>query len=443
MQVISKESLCKLFDASKPLIINADVLNASRKLPSSLIDVIVTSPPYWNQRNYNHQNELGKEETSEQYVEKIADVGLELKRVLKDTGVFFLNIGDKYNEKDLEIIPERVALKMKENGWIIRNKIIWRKTNPNPCPVMDRFTNAYEIIFMFVKNTNNYFRSEYYFDLDAVRVPHKTKQNVSKNGHLPKTISVEDFAKYSNKIKIIEYNGKYRGQDRKNIGASAGGRVNTNGEYYSLQRKHPITQDLKIEIIKFLRNERERRGVSIDSIDAELNKKHTAGHWFRLDKGGSSLPDYKQWETVKKILGLKTTKYDNIVTEMHYVLQTVRWHEKGKNPSDVWDMSTSCIKEKHFAPFPDKLPEMCIKSCCPDKGIVLDPFCGSGTTLKIAKQLKRKSIGIEINASYNKIIKRVVGEISPPPKDVIRSAILGFLEYIIRYRFLSFTIWNV
>ena len=71
-------------------------------------------------------------------------------------------------------------------------------------------------------------------------------------------------------------------------------------------------------------------------------------------------------------------------------------------------MPTSCIKEKHFAPFPNKLPERCIKACCPLDGIVLDPFCGSGTTLKVASELNRKSIGIEINPEFVKIIKRIV-----------------------------------
>jgi len=391
-----------------PVLLNTDALSGLRKLPRALVDVAVTSPPYWGQRDYGHTNEIGKEETSEQYVQSLLEINNELKRVLKDTGVYFLNIGDKYRDKGLEMIPERVALGMRNNGWVVRNKIIWHKKNPNPSPISDRFTNAYEVIFMFVKGTDNYLRPEYYFDLDAIRIPHTSNGKNGKNEHLPRTIKLDEFQHYSKLIQNVEYNGKFKNESIKNRGASAGGRVGTNGEYYSRQRKHPISHELKNEIITFLRGAREDTDISIEEIDKQMDTSHTAGHWFRLDRGGSSLPNPEQWNKLKKILGIGKTKFDQIVTEEHYVLQTVRPHEKGKNPSDVWTMSTARIKEKHFAPFPEELPEICIKSCCPKDGIVLDPFAGSGTALKVAHRLKRKSIGIEIKYQYLSIIKRIV-----------------------------------
>lgn len=402
-QLIGLENL----DKSKPIIINSDVQKALKKIPNKMIDVIVTSPPYWNQRDYTNGMEIGKEETSTKYIETINDIGIELKRVLKDTGVYFLNIGDKYVDKTLQLIPDRIAIEMQKNGWGVRNKIIWKKTNPNPCPVTDRFTNSYEVIFMFVKNPDNYLTPDYFFNLDSVRIPHKTK-DAGINKDLPRTIPKNKFKEFSKKILKKEYNGKFKEQTI-NVGASAGGRVGINGEYYSLQRKHPIDTKLKNEIIKLLRVARKNNNISIDSIDEKFNAKHTAGHWFRLDRGGSSLPSPEQWKKLKKILRLQETKYDDIMTETHYVLQTVRNHSKGKNPTDVWEFSTSNIKEKHFAPFPEKLPEMCIKSSCPPNGVVLDPFAGSGTTLKIAKSLGFKSIGIEINTNYLDIMKRVIG----------------------------------
>ena len=404
----SKLSIDKLINNSHiPLVINADVLHALHNLPDNIIDVIVTSPPYWQQRDYDISGELGKESTSEEYINKLVTINNEIKRVLKKSGVYFLNIGDKYTNKSLEMIPERLAIKMKDNGWVIRNKIIWHKTNPNPSPITDRFTNAYEIIFMFVKDTDNYLSPNYYFDLDSIRVAHKTKP--PKNP-LPRIISIQDYKKYSTKIKTKQYTGKFKDIPTINIGASAGGRQSVNGEYYSLQRKHHITNKQKQDIIKMLRTARKKLGISIQEIDEIMNTKHTAGHWFRLDQGGSSLPDPKNWHKLKKILHIKDTKFDDIMTEQHYVLQTVRHHEKGKNPSDVWEMSTSSIKEKHFAPFPEKLPEICIKACCPKNGIVFDPFVGSGTTLKVARLLNRNSIGIELNPKYLDIIKRIVGE---------------------------------
>ena len=392
-----------------PTVINADVIQALQNIPTNIIDVIVTSPPYWQQRIYGVSGELGKEETSEQYINKLVTINNELKRVLKDTGVYFLNIGDKYVNKSLEMIPERLAIKMTNDNWIIRNKIIWHKTNPNPSPTTDRFSNAYEIIYMFVKGTNNYLNPKYYFNLDAIRIPHKTKP--PKNP-LPRIISIQDYKKYSTKIKTKQYTGKFKDILDINIGASAGGRQSVNGEYYSLQRKHHITEQQKQDIINMLRTARKKLGISIQEIDEKMNTKHTAGHWFRLDNSGSSLPDPKNWYKLKKILHIKDTKFDDIMTEQHYVLQSVLYNEKGKNPSDVWELPTANIKEKHFAPFPEKIPEICINACCPKNGIVLDPFCGSGTTLKVAKSLNHNSIGIELNETYIDIIKRIVGEVT-------------------------------
>ncbi len=427
----------ELFGSNNTVVFNMDALTGLGKLSSTTVDVVVTSPPYWGQRDYTCGDELGKESTSKDYITSMHEIGNEIRRVLKDSGVYFLNIGDKYRKKGLEMIPERLAFKMCESGWMVRNKIIWHKTNPNPCPVTDRFTNAYEVIFMFVKDTNNYLPPEYYFDLDPVRVEHKSKESNGKNGHLPKTIDVSEYEKYTNLIKNTTYEGKFKGQESINIGASAGGRVGTNGEYYSLQRKANITPALKIEIIEFLRKARKDKGLSIPEIDEMMGTTYSAGHWFRVDRGGRALPSPEHWEHLKRILDLQDTKYDKIMTEYHYVLQTVRHHEKGKNPSDVWPMATSNIKEKHFAPFPEKLPEMCIKSCCPIDGVVLDPFVGAGTTLKVASRLKRYSIGIEINHTYLDIIKRVVGDditiIPPPPNNLHFYFPIVGMEYFVSF----------
>ena len=319
---ISISSLNKLLKPSDPIIINSDVTDTLKKLPRSSIDVIVTSPPYWDQRNYKSKKEFGKESTPQEYVNSLSQVNGLLKTVLKDKGVYFLNIGDKYKNKNLEMIPERVALQMQDDGWTIRNKIIWRKTNPNPCPVKDRFANGYEIIYMCVKSSNNYLTPDYFFNLDNVRVTHKTKE-AARNTHLPRTIEIKDYKKYTSKIKNKIYNGKFKGQDRKNIGASAGGRVSIYGEYYSLQRKHFISEEDKININNVLRVARKKHNMSIGEVDLKFNTTDTAGHWFRSDKGGRSLPKPKDWNKLKKILNITTTKYDKIMTEQHYVLQTV------------------------------------------------------------------------------------------------------------------------
>jgi site-specific DNA-methyltransferase (adenine-specific) len=82
-----------------PLILNGDVFDKLQYLPDTCIDLIITSPPYWQQRDYREENQIGREETSGEFIEKLVAISDELKRVLKDTGSFFLNIGDKYNSK--------------------------------------------------------------------------------------------------------------------------------------------------------------------------------------------------------------------------------------------------------------------------------------------------------------------------------------------------------
>ncbi len=403
-------NLKNLMDINKPykdqLVIFGDALESLSQMPFGIVDVAITSPPYWGLRDYGHPTELGKEEDSQEYINRLMLIHNELKRVLKDSGVYFLNIGDKYVNKGLELIPDRVAIAMKENGWAVRNKIIWNKTNPNPSPVKDRFSNSYEVVFMFVKNPDNYLAPEYYFNLDAVRIETSTED---KQSDLPLFVEEKDIKELLKKVKPCDYNGKFKAADRINIGASAGGRASTNKTVYSKQRKHEISKETKLEIINLLRDARSKKEISIPEIDKHFNTVHTAGHWFRTDRGGSSLPSSDQWKELKKLLGIKVKKFDKIMTEEHYVLQTVRNNPKGKNPGDVWNIATASLKEKHFAPFPPGLPERCIKACCPDGGIVLDPFCGSGTTLKIAQSLGRKSIGLEINDTYLGIIKSVVG----------------------------------
>jgi DNA modification methylase len=324
--------------------------------------------------------------------------------VLKDSGSFFLNIGDKYIEKNLQMIPFKLAIKMQSNGWALRNIIIWHKINAMPSSLKDRFSNTYEPIFFFVKNPDNYLTPDYYFNLDTIRIPSKMEFKTD----LPLTLSVEEY----NKIKLSrksDYEGKFKNTNKINLGASPGARLSVSGEFYSKQRVYDIDEELELKIINLLRYYRKIKGISTKDIDKYFGYKDTAGHWFRLDKGGRTLPKPEDWYKLKELLGIKETEYDEIMTKEHYVLQTVKPNPLGKNPSDVWSFPTAKIKESHFAVFPEELPRRIILSACPENGIVLDPFAGSGTTLKVAKELKRRSIGIELNPDYLKIIEKRCG----------------------------------
>jgi len=149
--------------------------------------------------------------------------------------------------------------------------------------------------------------------------------------------------------------------------------------------------------------------ISTKEIDRLLGYKDTASHWFRKDTGswgrGGSVPLPEDWFKLKEILGFDDL-YDRWVTETHLVLQTVKPHPKGKNPGDVWSIKLQPFLEAHFATFPEELVKRCIEAGCPEKGVVLDPFAGSGATAKVAQEMGRDAILIELIPKYLDIIKK-------------------------------------
>ena len=151
-------------------IIQGDCREKLKELPDESIDCIVTSPPYWGLRDYGVDNQLGTEKKLTDYVNNLADVFDECKRVLKKTGTAWLNIGDSYAQKDLKakdlcLIPFRVALELQQRGWYVRSDIIWAKPNPMPESVRDSPTKSHEHIFLLSKSKN------YYYDIDAIKEP--------------------------------------------------------------------------------------------------------------------------------------------------------------------------------------------------------------------------------------------------------------------------------
>lgn len=399
-----------------PLVLIGDVIECLKKIPSESISCIVTSPPYWNQRDYYVIGQIGREKSSEEYINKLTGISKELLRILKKDGAYFLNIGDTYIDKGLQMIPQRLAYKMvnevklliknKRIGWLLRNQIIWHKPNHMPSPVKSRFTNTYEPIYFFTRDD---WEKEAYFDIDSIRIPYKSQQE-ENNFDLPKHLSEDEYRKLlpviKEKNKKLEYTGKFKGHE-KNVGASPGGRSSITGIKYIKKRKVELSQEV---ICGYLKKWRIKSGISVKDIDTKLSYAHTAGHWFRKDAGGS-LPTPEDWIRLKKILKFDD-KYDKEMTEIHYVLQVIEKHPKGKNPGDLWEIKTAKLPNKpHFSVFPEELPKRAILACCPIDGIALDPFAGSGTTGKVAKDLNRKSILIELQPQFLKIIKERCGEI--------------------------------
>jgi DNA modification methylase len=158
-------------------ILLGDATRELRRLPSQSVDQVVTSPPYFRLRNYDHAAQLGLEEHIDHWVDALVGVLDEVARVLTPTGTLWLNLGDTYAtharqgavRKSLLLGPERLAIKLAERGWILRNKIIWAKTTHLPSSVRDRLSSSYELIYVFALD------QRYFFDLDAVRIPHRSQ----------------------------------------------------------------------------------------------------------------------------------------------------------------------------------------------------------------------------------------------------------------------------
>jgi len=352
-------------------IINADVLDGLAQLDDGSVQTCVTSPPYWGLRDYgtgeweggdaecDHKQgrngsgradgivddraqrnrdgvaaltsrvcakcgarrvdrQLGLERTPGEYVERMVGVFREVRRVLRDDGTLWLNLGDTYtgsqssnggysekstlkgfsrpdtkhriaNESGVRVarnhglkpknivgIPWRVAFALQADGWYLRQDIIWHKPNPMPESVRDRCTKAHEYIFLLSK------QSRYYYDNDAI-----AEESICAG-------EVRDYT---------------RNPNQKN-----------------------------------------------NKVDPVLMRTRPKGRVI-------------------------------IVTD-------------NRNRRSVWTVATQPFSEAHFAVFPPKLIEPCILAGCPAGGIVLDPFCGSGTTGMVALRHGRRFIGIELNAEY-------------------------------------------
>jgi len=190
------------FSTEKGSLYLGDCLEVMRSMPSQSVNCGITSPPYWGLRDYGVDGQLGLEKTPEEYVEKLVRVFSEFKRVLKNDGTLWLNLGDSYcgngtgsnkqgsstlgggkatqeeatkrpdkkpggylKPKDLVGIPWRVAFALQADGWYLRQDIIWHKPNPMPESVKDRCTKAHEYIFLLSKSP------KYYFDHEAIKEP--------------------------------------------------------------------------------------------------------------------------------------------------------------------------------------------------------------------------------------------------------------------------------
>ena len=320
-----------------PLFSIGDSLTLLRELDNHSIDCCITSPPYWGQRSYAGGG-IGLEESPKLFIDHLLEIICEIKRVLKPSGSFWLNIGDTYQNKSLAGIPWRIAIQMTDKyEWTLRNNIIWNKHKGGMDSAADRLRNVHETIFHFVKSPKNY-----YYDAEAIRS--KPRQTINKNGSVISATGVSG-----------------------------------------------VSYKRKIELSTSLSNEEKLNAFTVLN---DVLKKITLGEIsdFRMiirEQGRATHSDKEQVSGRAKELKNKGFYF-------------LFYNPNGTLPTDVWDIipEDTQKREKHYAVFPEDLCKIPILSTCPQNGIVLDPFCGTGTTNKVAYNLNRKSIGFDISSEY-------------------------------------------
>lgn len=315
---------------------HGDAETVLQQFPVGSVDMCVTSPPYWGQRRYDNTSALGNERKWQDYVTRLVRIARQLKRVLKPGGSFWLNLGDTYVSKNLMGIPWRVAFALQDEGWILRNSVIWDKMKGGPDNAKDKLRNIHEEVFHFV------LQSKYFYDVDAIR--NEPGKPYSKGGRIVTPTGVSGT--------------KYEQQIRRSTALSDG-----------------------------------EKAAALAALEATLRRVE-AGELpdFRMIIRGtqrsthSDSTEYSGRATELKAKGYSILPYHKNGTKPSDV-----WHII---PEDEWR------KDGHYAVFPLELCEAPIKATCPVGGIVLDPFAGTGTALAQAIMLGRRGIGIDASSSY-------------------------------------------
>lgn len=346
-------------------IIQGDCREVLKTLPDESVHCVITSPPYWRQRDYGNAAQIGLEQTPEEYIAEIVAVFAECWRVLRQDGSAWINVGDKwasggnggggsymaergeawahtkqskdwrsppvgYKDKDLVGLPFMLAFAMRAHGWFWRQCNVWAKPNGMPESVRDRSTISHEYVLQFSKNKN------YWYDADAARTP---------AAPLTETRLAQDIDNQA-------------GSSRANGGAK------TNGPMKAVGRK--------------LTGSPHGRHADTPLPPSERRSNKQRGH-SRKHQGFND-----RWDAMEREGQLSNRA----------------------NLRSVWWIATANYKDGHYAVMPDALAEICIRAGCPKDGVVLDPFGGAGTTGLVADRLGRNAIMIELNPDYTAMAER-------------------------------------
>jgi len=321
----------------QPLFLRGDALETLRLFPAASVDCCLTSPPYFGHRRYAGGG-LGAEGRWQDYVAALGAVTDELRRVLRPAGSLWLNLGDTYRGKRQLGVPWRVAFHLAdEQGWTLRNSVVWHKVKGGPDASCDRLRNVHELLFHFVLQPKGY-----YYNADAVR-------------HAPRAARV--------------------------VGGAVVSATGVSGVRY--RRQIELSTALSAA-------EKEAAGAALDGMLSEVGAGRLAD--FRMVVRGRQRPTHSDETAV-------SGRAKELQERGFYFL---RYHPGGAKPGDVWDIMPEDTqgREAHFAPFPPDLCRIPILATCPPGGVLLDPFCGTGTAMLVARELGRRAIGIDVAAEY-------------------------------------------
>ncbi len=326
----------------EPLYLTGDTFDLLSRFPDQSIDCCITSPPYWGQRQYSNGG-IGLENSHEEFVSTFLTFTAELKRVLKKSGSFWLNIGDTYRKKSLLAIPWRIAISMiDDQGWILRNSVVWNKHKGGLTSSKDRLRNVHENVFHFVKS------EKYFYNDEAIRTT--ARRAKVKNGAVVSATGVTGK--------------RYKRQIELSTSLSPLEKENAQKALAEVLQKVQLGEISDFRMI--IRNQQRTTHSDAESVSGRAKELKEKGFYFLF------------------------------------------YNPKGSLPSDVWDVIPEDTQKrgKHFAPFPKDLCRIPILATCPRDGIVLDPFCGTGTAMVVASELGRKSVGIDISPAYINMAKK-------------------------------------
>jgi len=388
---------------TRPRLINGDVRQSLGKLESESVQCVVTSPPYWGLRDYGSEDQLGLEETPEQYIDNMVEVFREVKRVLRKDGTLWLNLGDSYagggragknpeykakhtnfgkvqdmstytepskipkglKPKDLVGIPWRVALALQADGWWLRNDIIWSKPNPMPEPVKDRLTKSHEYIFLLTKSKS------YYYDHEAIKEPYSESsiERINQVTFESQTGGDKDYGKVSVHSNNTNSMRGTLEAFKENLGSGRNRRSVWDITVKSYPGAHFATFPEEIPELCI------KAGTSEGGCCLECGMPYN-----RIVERGEkvSSEDYK---------GEGKKDYASALAE---------------NPSDVKRRTLESMRQVIYKGWEAGCSCEGVRIPC----VVLDPFAGSGTTCAVASRLGRDSIGIELNEEYLKLARK-------------------------------------